>query len=461
MFKKILLSNIAILTVTFLITGAFLFGIMRNYFIEERQAEFDSAISQIRDITAYALSLEGSGATIMLNLDMFAKNLASAVFVIDTNGRVVFSSRLNNSPSVGLTLAREQYEELLSGGNIRRVAPLPGVSSDNVFIYASPLSIGGKIAGGIFICTPLGGVGRFFGNAFLIFIISALISLLIGLIITFIISRLIARPVIKIKKAVDRMTDGDFNTKIEITSHDELRGLSRAFNEMTESLNQTELRRREFVANVSHELRTPMTTIMGFIEGILDGTIPYDEQSKYLNITLNETKRLTRLVNDLLYIERYRENEAALAKTDYDINEQIKIVLIGFEKAIYDNEIEVNLTFCDDATVVTADYDSIQRVISNLIDNAVKFSPRGGALNIEVSQDDGIYVAINNQGVIEQEDQKLLFERFYKADKSRGIDGAGLGLYIVKDIINAHNQTITFTSDVETGTTFKFSLDKD
>ena len=253
---------------------------------------------------------------------------------------------------------------------------------------------------------------------------------------------------------------GDLSARVTIPdgAAREIRELGLAFNNMASSLEKSEKQRREFVANISHELKTPMTSISGYVDGILDGTIPPDEQEKYLKIVSDETKRLSRLVRSMLDISRYQEIPEA-ARSLFDLTECLGQVLIAFEPEINGKQLEVSVDLPEFPAYTVASWDHITQVIYNLLDNAIKFSPVGGKLSLQVSMgDDKLYCSVKNQGTIPAEELPLLFDRFHKVDKSRsGQEGWGLGLYIVKTILDAHGQDISVSS-AEDMTEFIFTL---
>ena len=464
MFKKIFAGNLLILFITFAITSGSLFGIMRSYVIDKKQASLLQYAREIRDLTAYVVEYGTTAAADMFqrNLDAYSFNLQAAVFVISKDGKVVFASRLNESPAVGTVLQPNQYEDVVKGQTVQKLGTLEGLFDTMVLTIGIPLPVNGSNEGAVFICSPMPEVNQLLYDVFLIFLISVLISMGVAFIVMYIVSNKLSQPIKKMKRAAEDFASGKFETRIEITSDDEIGELARAFNDMTDALDNLEKNRRSFVADVSHELRTPMTTIAGFVEGILDGTITSDRQNEYLRVVLSETKRLTRLVNDLLYAERYRDGQGEFQPSVFDINELIRVVLIGFEKIITEKNIDVEICFCDETTQVEADRDSIQRVITNLVDNAVKFANPGGEISINVRMEgQSVSVSVRNTGeVIAPVDLKHIFDRFYKTDKSRGINknGVGLGLHIVQSIIARHGQSITASSDLKNGTVFTFTL---
>ena len=238
--------------------------------------------------------------------------------------------------------------------------------------------------------------------------------------------------------------------------------LSYIFNKMTSSLEYLAMTSKNFIANVSHELRTPMTIITGFMQGIADGTVPEEKRSEYITLVINETKRLTRLVNDLLDVARIESGSNKMVFEKFDINERLRIALIKFESRIEEKNINVQLMLANEMTFVYAAPDSIERVITNLIDNAVKFTENGGDICLKTAiKGDTVYISVINSGEgIDTQELEQIWQRFHKSDKSRSRDktGAGLGLYIVKSIVNMHNQNITVTSEKGGLTEFKFTL---
>jgi signal transduction histidine kinase len=238
--------------------------------------------------------------------------------------------------------------------------------------------------------------------------------------------------------------------------------LGASLNKMAEDLKNLEESRRSFVASVSHELRSPLTSISGYVSGMLDGTIDEAERPRYLKVVLSETARLTKLVNDLLELSKFESGKFPLTKTAFDVNELMRVELLKFERRIDDKRLEVDVDFREDPCRVWADADRIRQVATNLIDNAVKFAPEGASLRLTTEvAGDICYVGVFNQGPsIPQEDVPFLFDRFYKADKAHTSGmGTGLGLSIVKRILEQHGQAIRVSTGIS-GTTFTFTLER-
>ncbi|MGN0163028.1 MAG: sensor histidine kinase [Candidatus Ornithomonoglobus sp.] len=300
------------------------------------------------------------------------------------------------------------------------------------------------------------------------FIMSSLIAITFAFVIVYIQAKKISAPIVSINNAARKIAAGNFSERVQVTTNDEIGQLASTFNFMASSIEKSERNRQRFVSDVSHELRTPMTSISGFVQGMLDGTISDEDRDDYLKIVLDESTRLTKLVNDMLEMSKMQSDEFKLDITPFDINELICTCLISLEKRIDDKGLDVNVDFRPDRLVTLGDKYQIQRVIINLLDNAVKFSHTGTTININTWIAAGkAHISVSDTGdVVKDSDLKHLFDRFYKTDMSREKDrtGAGLGLSLVQNIIRLHNQTITAScvpdQNGESGvTTFEFTLE--
>jgi len=275
-----------------------------------------------------------------------------------------------------------------------------------------------------------------------------------------------SRPLQDMAKAANSFGHGNLDARVRVdeSTSEEMQELALAFNNMATSLQKSEYQRQEFVANVSHELKTPMTTISGYVDGILDGTIPDHRHSYYLQIVSDETKRLSRLVRSMLDISQLQSQDIPEEKKmHFDLEEVMGQVLITFEKKITDKCLEVEVEMPEHPVYTIANKDYITQVIYNLLDNAVKFCPEGKTLGLRIREGGSkIYISISNEGeTIPPEELPLVFDRFHKLDKSRSKnrDGWGLGLYIVKTIVCSHGENISVTSrDGKTEFTFTMPL---
>ena len=269
-------------------------------------------------------------------------------------------------------------------------------------------------------------------------------------------------PIRKITHAADEYSKGNFDAKIDAHSNDEIGYLAASLNYMANELNTLEEDQRKFISNVSHDFRSPLTSIKGYVEAMLDGTIPVEMQEKYLNIILFETERLNKLTKSLLELNKFGSHGVMLDVTDFDINQTIKTTLLTFEGICANKHIRFNLILSGEQLFVTADFSKIQQVLYNLIDNAIKFSHQDSTITIETTEkNDKVFVSVKDTGIgIPKDSLKKIWERFYKTDLSRGKDkrGTGLGLSIVKEIIQAHGENINCISTEGVGTEFIFTL---
>lgn len=296
-------------------------------------------------------------------------------------------------------------------------------------------------------------------------VLISVLALIASGIVTYYTSYRVINPFVEMNHAVQCYSRGDFSTRIPVDGRDEAAQLGKSLNEMAEQLRSLEDTRRSFVANVSHELRSPLTSMKGFLEAMRDGTIPEEDFPQYIDIVLNETRRMVTLVNDLLDLARIESGTIQLNFEVFDINELIRRTLLTFEARLNENEMEMDVRFAQEQCSVFADPAQIGQVLRNLIDNAIKYSPKGRALMISTySMRKTVYVTVRDNGIgIPQEDVPHVFDRFYKVEKAHTPApqmGSGLGLSIVKRIIEQHGQSITVRSARGRGTQFTFTLER-
>ncbi len=270
------------------------------------------------------------------------------------------------------------------------------------------------------------------------------------------------RPLRKITEGINHFSAGDLKYNIDIHSNDEMGKLASSLNFMSDELNQRGEYEKSFIANVSHDFRSPLTSIKGFVEAMLDGTIPPEMQERYLKIVLSETERLTKLTNGILALNNIDSRKSMLNITTFDINEVIRNTAASFEGICRPRQISLNLTLTGETLPVSADQEKIQQVLYNLIDNAIKFSKDNSIIDIDSDiRHEKVFVSVKDYGTgIPSASLNKIWDRFYKTDVSRGRErkGNGLGLSIVKEIINQHKQTITVISTEGVGTEFVFTL---
>lgn len=391
------------------------------------------------------------------SLVSWSEIVGSDITVIDLDGEVYASTAdIKKVP-------REMSSEVLSGKDMKRYTRFGSYYDSVIHTVGLPIKYNGAIIGGIFFNTTLDEIFALLGNFSEIFLLSFLISITFAIILSYIHSRKLSRPIADINSAVLAIASGNFSKRLEVRTADERGQLASSFNYMAESLEQLDKMRESFISDVSHELRTPMTSISGFVSGILDGTIPPEKHREYLGIVLEESKRLSRMTSDMLEMSKMSSSEYKLDMKKFDICEVVRLAIINLENKIDEKSLELDVDFAHEQINVLADKDSILRVAINLLDNAIKFSYENTKITISVWCDvSSAYVRVGNFGAgIEQKDLEHIFDRFYKTDKSRGKDktGAGLGLSMAKNIMKLHNSRIWAEStSAKEGSDVKYTI---
>ncbi len=260
------------------------------------------------------------------------------------------------------------------------------------------------------------------------------------------------KPLREIGHAAKSFSRGKFDVRVKVRGKDELAELADSFNKMAIAIQSKDEMQKNFLSNVSHDLKTPMTTIAGFIDGILDGAIPPEKEEYYLNIIKNEVKRLSRLVTSLLDISRLQSGERKFEFKQFNLSELVRQTVLSFEHQLEQKRLDVEFDMDDYDMMAYGDKDAINQVVYNLCHNAIKFSNDGGKyeVSLKYEADDTIRFTMYNEGIgISSDDLPFVFDRFYKSDKSRGLDktGTGLGLFIAKTIIDAHSGSIVANSE--------------
>ncbi|MBE6776996.1 MAG: HAMP domain-containing histidine kinase [Ruminococcaceae bacterium] len=331
--------------------------------------------------------------------------------------------------------------------------------------YVSAKAIGENKEFYVFATLPISQSHDLISQLSKIYYLWAIIPLLFMFVAIYIMTYKLTKPLKSMSEAAKAMAKGDFSKRVPVTSDDEIGELAVSFNMMTNSLSRLESMRRSFVGNVSHELKTPMTTIAGFIDGILDGTIKQEDREYYLGIVSSEVKRLSRLVNGMLSVTRLESGEEVLKKQEFDIYSLLCTIMISQEQRVESKKIEIVGLDSIDPTNVYADKDMLYQVLYNLVDNAIKFVNENGKISFDFrdTQNEIIFTISNTGKGIPQSELPFVFERFYKVDKSRSDvkNSTGLGLYIVKTIVTAHSGKISVMSKENEFTTFKVTIPKE
>lgn len=464
-FKKQMLLYMGILLISFGFFGAGISFIYTRQFMNEQEQQL---ILQGERFKESVSSLYFTGVVDMsrmsFELQIMEKYMGASVFFMNDKGQISLVSQSVNQQWVGQTITDEAVSIVLAGRVATVKGKIGGMFNETVLTVGYPIVVGDKIIGGVFMCKPITVLQEAIKDMRSVVVGCMIPVFIIGAALIYYSTKRIIMPLRDMNDAAKVIADGNFQNRIEVESGDEVGQLAQSFNNMAESLEKTENSRQKFIANISHDLRSPLTSIQGFISAIADGTIPPERQSHYLNIVLEETARLTKLANDMTDLSKVEAGAINLELCEFDINDMIRDSLNVFETRLSAKKIRTQAIFEEEVTAVLADPNMIQRVIQNLLDNAVKFTPQDGEITVETTvKGEKVFVSVRDNGEgISREEQKKVFERFFKADSSRGLDkgGIGLGLSIVKEFIKAHGEKIEVKSNENIGTEFTFSLKK-
>ena len=485
LFRKYFLVTISIILASFVFVGGALLLFVSSLWMDEKVELLSENAVNVASNTSDVLESDymgqsGRGSVIVIcnTLLQISNAIDADVFIANPEGQVVYCKEIllsNMALYTGNCMVHNSYsipEDIMQKAmtsTYKATSNLGGILEDAHFVVSSPVVVNGKTVAVVFSTQSVtDGLTPYVYGILRMFMFATLFALVIAFILVYLVSYRLTKPLREMSRAAKQYATGDFSTRIPINSrfhflgHDETDELIQAFNSMAQALATLELSRRSFVANVSHELKTPMTTIGGFIDGILDGTIEPEKQEQYLKIVSDEVKRLARLVTGMLNMSKIEAGELDLKPVSFDISEMIFRTLLSFEQIIDSKHIEIRGLDTFSANSITADKDMINQVIYNLVDNAVKFTPEGGYIEVASKADpEKAIIKIRNSGKgIPSEEIDKIFERFYKVDKSRSYDvkGAGMGLYIVKTIIELHGGQITARSEYGEYTEFIFQL---
>ena len=429
-----------------------------------RQKKANSLYKEATTIAnSYAADLYSSEVSldsVTRQLTALSSYIGADIWIINPSGRMVVESGITLDPS------REVYVDGFNptefAGHLYTEGTFFGFYKEEHLSVLAPIVTNYRTNGYVVIHVPESTISAEAAAQLNISYLELLILLLLSLIILIFFTEIVYIPLRKITKATEQYAAGNMHYRFSVDSEDEMGYLAASLNYMASEIARQEDDQKKFIANVSHDFRSPLTSIRGFLTAMLDGTIPTGMHEKYLRVVLNETERLTKLTNGLLTLNNLNMNGMLLQRTDFDINDTIRSVAASFEQTCREKSVQIDLVLLGNVLYVNADRDKIEQVLYNLVDNAVKFSHRDSAVKIETSERHSkVFVSVKDSGIgIPKDDQKLIFDRFYKTDLSRGKDkkGTGLGLSIVREILRAHDENINVISTEGVGSEFIFSL---
>lgn len=485
-FFKYFVIFVSIFTVSFMILGMSIGFMVNAYSLREKTQLLEQNTQTIAKAVSNSFIINNMNSiysydkeAVCESINMISKCIDSEILVCDVSGQAIFCK-----DQIGYNAYRDQsmvchdhqgfkvddkyLQRVYEGASVGKML----INGEQCYIVGCPIvnerqygdfTVDGNIIGCVFAITPAGTASIVLATLRVFFIV-ALLCLSVGFLMIWSLTKRMVTPLQQMSAAAKSFAVGDFSYRVNIQGNDELADLGMAFNDMADALDKLESSRRSFVANVSHELKTPMTSIAGFIDGVLDGTIPSEKQDYYLKIVSDEIRRLSRLVVAMLNMSKIESGDFQMKPKNYNLSDQIIHILLTFEQKIEKKNIEIRGLENLDIHNVCADTDMIYQVVYNLFDNAVKFTNENGFIDITLKDEASfVEVHIKNSGEgINADELSRIFERFYKVDKSRSLDakGAGLGLYIVKTMVEMHGGRIYARSDSMSEAEFVFTLPK-
>ena len=399
------------------------------------------------------------------SLEASAKYMSAEIWIIDVHGNIYFDS---NTPSVQ-TNAEQGKPKVLEDFNIQdfgnsyyQTGKFYNSFYEDTLTVFSTITSNYKVQGYVLLHKPMTEVLAQSTGIVDIAFLSVLIVLICAAILLVVFNFIVYKPIQKITNVAEGYARGDFSKRIAVDTNDEIGYLAGTLNYMATELDTYEEEQRKFISNVSHDFRSPLTSIKGYIEAMIDGTIPVELQEKYLNIILFETERLNKLTQNILDLNQFGNRGISLEITEFDINQMIRTTIRTFEGVCNKKGLSFDLLLTGSELFVKGDMGKIQQVLYNLIDNATKFANNNTSITIETNiRNEKVLISVKDKGIgIPSDSVKKVWERFYKTDQSRGRDkkGSGLGLAIVKEIVQAHNENINVISTEGVGTEFIFTL---
>ncbi len=464
LYLKFLLAYLLFGIFGFVVVATFVYTMTYERFRRDKAETLYQVATQIANTYAADLyNSETSLEAVHSQVVALSKYMDGAsVWIVNPSGRLVLDSSRYIEP--GEEIMIQGFDPTVTGSSYYTTGNFWGWFKWDMLSVFAPITANFKVQAYVIIHYPIADIqntaNEFLNISYLMLIVLFLLSLIILIFFT----ELVYVPLRKITTATEQYAAGNMGYEFSVESEDEMGYLAASLSYMAGEIARQEDDQKKFIANVSHDFRSPLTSIRGYLVAMQDGTIPEEMHGKYLGIVINETDRLTKLTNELLTLNNLNTRGMLLERTDFDINQVIRNVAESFGGTCLDKNIGIELVLTDEKMLVNADISKIQQVLYNLVDNAIKFSHKGGSVKIETTEKHSkVFVSVKDTGIgIPKEDQKLIFDRFYKSDLSRGKDkkGTGLGLAIVKEIVKAHEENINVISTEGVGTEFIFSLAK-
>ena len=473
-FDKIVIGFVILVAAIFAVLVMFMVHVTRKQLITKSKED----ISGQTKLISSQIAIPYINGKISLDIfssqaDIIAENLDCVIWLTDTDGNIIYDSELSGTSATDDSDAYTSSDDFSLSTFIGNTSLTDSFISQNIFddyfgyetmTSCQPVYDGSGYAGSVMVHESIQYMEHIQSSIFNSTYMPFFVIIVIALIALMLMTNSVLKPLRQIISTAQSYAMGNFNARTNVTADNEFGELASSMEQMADELIRSNEYRKTFISNISHDFKSPLTSIKGYIEAMQDGTIPPEKYDKYLNIVLNETKRLTKLTQGLLELNNFDSFDLQLDKSNFDLKSVIQPTINTFEGRCQDRDIYLHAIYFTDNTMVHADRTKIQQVIYNLVDNAIKFTPEGRQITIQVSErQDKIYTSVKDEGVgIAPDAQKKVFDRFYKTDPSRGKDkvGNGLGLSIIKEIIKAHGENITLESTLGKGSEFIFSLPK-
>ena len=469
-FSRQVRTTVLILLLALLLLGGAFRYLVGQYLERNTHNQLQTdALALAELVAAYDAAGDLDHENLRTNLTLASLVSGADTVVLNARGAVVLcSDPALQCSHIGLVINQQFVDQVFENGSSVDSGSIPELYEESRYFVSAPIKSHrtGANIGIVLVSMPMGDTEALMDGIADIQVTVSLLVILVAVVVMSLTTRSECRPLREMAQAARDFGHGNLKARVRTggNNSEEVDELAIAFNNMAESLEKSEYQRQEFVANVSHELKTPMTTIGGYVDGILDGTIPPERHRYYMQIVSDETKRLSRLVRSMLDISRLQNSSIPEEKkTRFDMEECVGEVLISFEQKIISKKLEVQVDLPEHPVFTRADKDAVTQVVYNLLDNAVKFCTEGGTLGLRLMIGGGkIYITVSNEGqTIPPEELPLVFDRFHKIDKARNRaqEGWGLGLYIVKTLVCSHGENISVASrDGKTEFTFTMPL---
>lgn len=463
-FKKLFITYGITIIISFGILALLLLKLFSQYFIDSKKdllLEYGRKVTQEVAMVMYTGKLDHK--TLNEDLKVLDKFLDARIWIVDGNGVVFGVSSVKEGDFIGQKIDPMKLRDLYRGKTLVESGSFGGKFKDKVLTAGYPIFYEDKFMGAVIVHADLPGVQKTFRDVYSMTILAIIFSGFITYSVLYIQIKKISNPLREISHAAKIIAGGEFQNRLKINTGDEIEELSKSFNNMAESLEKIEENRRNLIANISHDLRSPMTSIKGFVGGILDGTIPEDKQKHYLKIVSDESERLIKMTNEILELNSMQQENIDIEKINFELNEMLRRKLINFESQIIKKNLDVLLNFYDNSSYVYGDKTMMERVVTNLLDNAIKFTEAGGKITVKTREEKNkvIVEIINTTRGIDSEEIKKIWDRFHKGDATRGLykTGFGLGLAIVKEMIHRQDESI-WVENTDKYIKFCFTIEK-